>query len=110
MQVVTNSMSSASCACNNIIVYRPDTANINVNKHWSKQKKFVDYYLIPRLEYTPELLTGTNLRIYNTFFVNNNYELNGILEDGTIIKFIYLGVTYVYQLNKVTVNEISNTI
>lgn len=91
------------------IIHQPDTANINVNKHWSKQKKFVDYYLIPRLEYTPELLTGTNLRIYNTFFVNNNYELNGILEDGTIIKFIYLGVTYVYQLNKVTVNEISNT-
>jgi len=26
-----------------------------------------------------------------------------------IIKFIYLGVTYVYQLTKVTVNEISNT-
>ena len=91
------------------IIHQPNTANINPNKHWSKQKKFVDYYLIPRLEYTPELLTGTNLRIYNTFSVTGNYELNGILEDGTIIKFIYLGVTYVYQLTKVTVNEISNT-
>jgi hypothetical protein len=91
------------------IIHQPNTANINPNKHWSKQKKFVDYYLIPRLEYTPEMLTGTNLRIYNTFSVTGNYELNGILEDGTIIKFIYLGVTYVYQLTKVTVNEISNT-
>jgi hypothetical protein len=86
------------------IIHQPDTTNINVNKHWSKQKKFVDYYLIPRLEYTPEMLTGTNLNIFG-----GSYALNGVLEDGTIIKFIYLGVTYVYQLTKVTSNEISNT-
>jgi len=86
------------------IIHQPDTANINVNKHWSKQKKFVDYYLIPRLEYTPELLTGTNLSIYD-----GAYQLDGVLEDGTIIKFSYLGVTYVYQLTKVVSNEISNT-
>ena len=86
------------------IIHQPNTANINPNKHWSKQKKFVDYYLIPRLEYTPEMLTGTNLNIFG-----GSYALNGVLEDGTIIKFIYLGVTYVYQLNRVTVNEISNT-
>jgi hypothetical protein len=30
------------------------------------------------------------------------------LEDGTIIKFIYLGVTYVYQLNKVDVSTVLN--
>ena len=78
------------------IIHQPDTANINVNKHWSKQKKFVDYYLIPRLEYTPEVLTGTNLIINSV-----NYTLDGILEEGTIIKFSYLGVTYVYQLNQV---------
>ena len=85
------------------IIHQPDLANINVNKHWSKQKKFVDYYLIPRLEYTPELLTGTTLTIGGGI-----YTLNAILEDGTIIKFIYLGVTYVYQLTKVTTNEVAN--
>ena len=85
------------------IIHQPDLANINVNKHWSKQKKFVDYYLIPRLEYTPELLTGTTLTIGGGI-----YTLNGILEDGTIIKFIYLGVTYVYQLNKVDVSTVLN--
>jgi hypothetical protein len=85
------------------IIHEPNTANINLNKHWSKQKKFVDYYLIPRLEYTPETLTGSNLIIDSV-----NYTLDGILEDGTIIKFVYLGVTYVYQLNKVTTSEISN--
>jgi len=78
------------------IIHQPNTANINPNKHWSKQKKFVDYYLIPRLEYTPEMLTGTNLIIDSV-----NYTLDGILEEGTIIKFSYLGVTYVYQLNEV---------
>jgi hypothetical protein len=87
----------------NSIIHEPNTANINLNKHWSKQKKFVDYYLIPRLEYTPEVLTGSNLIIDSV-----NYTLDGILEDGTIIKFVYLGVTYVYQLNKVTTSEISN--
>jgi hypothetical protein len=86
------------------IIHQPNTANINVNKHWSKQKKFVDYYLIPRLEYTPELLTGTNLIIDSV-----NYTLDGVLEDGTIIKFVYLGNTYVYQLTKVTASEVSNT-
>jgi hypothetical protein len=78
------------------IIHQPDLANINVNKHWSKQKKFVDYYLIPRLEYTPELLTGTTLTIDSL-----TYTLDGVLENDTIIKFIYLGVTYVYQLTKV---------
>jgi hypothetical protein len=90
----------------NAIIHQPNTANINPNKHWSKQKKFVDYYLIPRLEYTPELLTGTNLVISSV-----DYTLDGILEDGTIIKFIYLGNTYVYQLNKVTTDEaLNNTV
>jgi hypothetical protein len=78
------------------IIHQPNTANINPNKHWSKQKKFVDYYLIPRLEYTPEMLTGTNLIIDSV-----NYTLDGILEEGTIIKFFYLGAPYVYQLTKV---------
>ena len=27
------------------IIHQPNTANINPNKHWSKQKKFVDYFL-----------------------------------------------------------------
>jgi hypothetical protein len=85
------------------VIHQPNTANINPNKHWSKQKKFVDYYLIPRLEYTPELLTGTNLITDSV-----NYTLDGILEDGTIIKFIYLGDTYVYQLTKVTTSEVLN--
>jgi hypothetical protein len=86
------------------IIHQPNTANINPNKHWSKQKKFVDYYLIPRLEYTPELLTGTNLIIGDDI-----YTLDGILEDGTIIKFVYLGITYVYQLTKVDPDELLNT-
>ncbi len=86
------------------IIYQPDVANINVNKHWSKQKKFVDYYLIPRLEYNPELLTGTNVIIGDDI-----YTFDGILEDYTIIKFIYLGNTYVYQLAKVDPDELLNT-
>jgi hypothetical protein len=85
------------------IIHQPNTVNINPNKHWSKQKKFVDYYLIPRLEYTPEMLSGTNLIIGDS-----TYQVEGILEDGTIIKFDYLGNTYVYQLTKVVVNELAN--
>lgn len=84
------------------IIHQPNTANINPNKHWSKQKKFVDYYLIPRLEYNPEFKTGTNLVIGD-----DNYLFNNVLENYTIIKFTYLGVTYVYQL--ITVDKFGDS-
>lgn len=86
------------------IIHQPNTANINVNKHWSKQKKFVDYYLIPRLEYNPEFKQGTNLIIDSV-----NYLFNEVLENYTIIKFTYLGTTYVYQINNV-ITSTTNTI
>ena len=85
------------------IITQPNAANINVNKHWSKQKKFVDYYLIPRLEFNQNWEQSTTLLIGNI-----NYTFDGILENNTIIKFTYLSQVYVYQITNVILDEINN--
>ena len=78
------------------IINEPNASNINANKHWSKQKKFVDYYIIPRLKYFNNWTTDGPM-----FIENNNYQFTGKLENNTIVKFVYLGVTYVYMIKNV---------
>ena len=82
------------------IINEPNTSNINANKHWSKQKKFVDYYIIPRLKYNPEFeLVDLELSHVSGQI---NISTDAVLEIGDIIKFVTGGVTYVYVITDAT--------
>jgi hypothetical protein len=42
------------------IISQPNNSNINLNKHWTKRKRFVDYWFIMRLIYSNRIFTSIN--------------------------------------------------
>lgn len=85
-----------------------NAANLNLTKHWSLQKKFVDYYLIPRLEFFKDYETidlGANYIQFfidnttNQFtFVSNNYTFN--MNDTIRFYSILYETTYTINITK----------
>ncbi len=82
------------------IINYPNGININPNKHWSKQKKFVDYYIIPRLTYTTAFET-VNTSLSHT--AGTNFLVtSAIFELGDIIRFTVGPTTYTYIITNPT--------
>ena len=72
-----------------------NTANLNLTKHWSLQKKFVDYFLIPRLIFKNKTTTvdlGANVITLGLIDTANNiykfYSPNYTFALGDMISFI----------------------
>lgn len=82
------------------IINYPNGTNINPNKHWSKQKRFVDYYIIPRLTYNTAFET-VNTSLSHT--AGTNFLVtSAIFELGDIIKFTVGPTTYTYIITNPT--------
>jgi len=69
--------------------YDLNTFNINNNKHWSKLKKFTDYWYATRLK---KQITTFDL-------LNTGIQLLGLSGNIGIINYISLSRNYVYQMN-----------
>ena len=67
-----------------------NAANLNLTKHWSLQKKFVDYYLIPRLEFFKDYQTINLGANYIQFFIDN-----------TTNQFTFVSNNYTFNMNDV---------
>jgi hypothetical protein len=86
-----------------------NASNLNTSKHWSLQKKFVDYFLIPRFKFKQEwvLLTGipissaafTNIMTSTTrvFNIGDAIKLNVIPSTTIIITKILSSTTYEFE-------------
>lgn len=86
-----------------------NASNLNTSKHWSLQKKFVDYFLIPRFKFKQEwvLLTGipissvafTNVMTSTTrvFNIGDAIKLNVIPSTTIIITKILSSTTYEFE-------------
>ena len=86
-----------------------NTFNLNVTKHWSLQKKFVDYFLIPRLIFKNKTSTvnlGVNVITLGLIDNANNifqlYSPDYIFVVGNIISFIdYNGSPHIIAITEV---------
>lgn len=78
-------------------------SNLNVTKHWSLQKKFVDYFLIPRFKFKQAWETinlGVNNIVFNsaTVLYSPAYDFN----IGDTITFVYPNtLTYIFTISKI---------
>jgi hypothetical protein len=79
-----------------------NASNLNLTKHWSLQKKFVDYFLIPRFKFKQAWETinlGVNNIVFNSASVlySPAYDFNV----GDSIRFNYTIYTYTVTITKV---------
>jgi hypothetical protein len=78
-------------------------SNLNVTKHWSLQKKFVDYFLIPRFKFKQawEIINlGTNNIVFNSSTVL--YSPAFTFNIGDTITFVYPNtLTYIFTITKI---------
>lgn len=79
-----------------------NASNLNLTKHWSLQKKFVDYFLIPRFKFKQAWETinlGVNNIVFNSASVlySPSYQFNV----GDSIRFNYTIYTYTVTITKV---------
>ena len=84
-------------------ISQQNASNLNLTKHWSLQKKFVDYFLIPRFKFKQEweiITLGTNNIVFNsaTVLYSPAYQFN----IGDTINFLYPNtLTYTFTITKI---------
>jgi hypothetical protein len=84
-------------------ISQQNVSNLNLTKHWSLQKKFVDYFLIPRFKFKQEWETinlGANTIVFNSSTVL--YSPAFTFNVGDTITFVYPNtLTYIFTITKV---------
>ena len=84
-------------------------SNLNVFKHWSLQKKFVDYFLIPRFKFKQEWET-INLEVASSIVFSSPTVLFSptfTFNIGDTIRFIYPDtLTYIFTITKILTGNI----
>jgi len=67
-----------------------NVSNLNLTKHWSLQKKFVDYFLIPRFKFKQEWVSVTGTLITSDDFTNIMTSTTRAFNIGDAIKFDFI--------------------
>ena len=75
---------------NNQYISEQNLSNLNVTKHWSLQKKFVDYFLIPRFKFKQEWVSVTGTLITSDDFTNIMTSTTRAFNIGDAIKFDFI--------------------
>jgi hypothetical protein len=84
-------------------ISQQNASNLNTSKHWSLQKKFVDYFLIPRFKFKQawesiNLNSNTIIFSSTTVLSSPNFTFNV----GDTINFVYPNtLTYTFTITKV---------
>jgi hypothetical protein len=67
-------------------ISQQNASNLNTSKHWSLQKKFVDYFLIPRFKFKQEWILLTGIPISSVAFTNVMTSTTRVFNIGDAIK------------------------
>lgn len=91
-----------------------NSSNLNLTKHWSIQKKFTDYFLIPRLNFKQSWKTVNISPGVIDFTVTTSPDTNVIestsynFNVGDTIRFIYASNTHLITITKILANNFYN--